>query len=847
MRLFTLVCFISVVNMYAQYEYLDPANYPNDMACDTMGLGAAFEQHWRGLQTYKVHLTPTDPDNPNRYLSPVIDGTLEPEIWSYSDTLIIGSWEMAGLQAACVEKSFYGTEDLFAIWRFMYNQDGLFVSCQVHDDVHDIDSIGGWYSDDGLEIIIDPYDWGDFQSGNWAATPPSFYRYNDPDWIIDPGPVPNTDPRDTVFIYLMKRLNEEPYVAGLIHEVFRTNCDKGQEATNFTKGNLDIHGIDFAAACQSIDGYFREVWHFEMMFPFPRALAANSSDLWQSLAGPSVGFFDQNGLPKRGSVFKMAFQNNDDDMPGPDGEYAAISWNSTKRWPEFYQEASGHDGWRDTKYSMVFEYEDHIGSLVAKPFEGCSSHGDRRIIGPWVVDGADSLRIYFTGSGTVRFDTVSYWYDSTSSEGGVLLAGNDSMASYVLRKGRNRCADTLFLDGGIGSWILTRYISKPLCSVCVQGRWVESQWVEYRALCSDSVFYGFRPVPAARQILSNPASEGYTDSLYIADSLKTVLEAFAYDYCDNIFISGSDTLEMKLSKLVDLEDSYAPVQIIAYWRGGDSVVFEKILPFDLRNIGETNYATRVNSAIVCSGSNTITVNPITLVVISKYTPDFRMKVNGTLRSYLVYPDILIDKADSALSPWQKPAYYFASTADSFAFVDYNPITRTGSGHYTHDSLHSFADSSWVVTTDFIYITDTLESATDTFSFTDTVQVQAADPFAPNFIDTNVCPVKTEMFLHTKSREILLSVFPNPFNPSVNFTFSLPPDKALAAYALRIYNARGQLIRTALSGTVGQNGLVNKQVTWDGTNSHSDAVGSGVYFYVLNCGAGTRRGNIVLLK
>src|SRR3989339_573420 len=719
MRLFTLVCFISVVNMYAQYEYLDPANYPNDMACDTMGLGAAFEQHWRGLQTYKVHLTPTDPDNPNRYLSPVIDGTLEPEIWSYSDTLIIGSWEMAGLQAACVEKSFYGTEDLFAIWRFMYNQDGLFVSCQVHDDVHDIDSIGGWYSDDGLEIIIDPYDWGDFQSGNWAATPPSFYRYNDPDWIIDPGPVPNTDPRDTVFIYLMKRLNEEPYVAGLIHEVFRTNCDKGQEATNFTKGNLDIHGIDFAAACQSIDGYFREVWHFEMMFPFPRALAANSSDLWQSLAGPSVGFFDQNGLPKRGSVFKMAFQNNDDDMPGPDGEYAAISWNSTKRWPEFYQEASGHDGWRDTKYSMVFEYEDHIGSLVAKPFEGCSSHGDRRIIGPWVVDGADSL--------------------------------------------------------------------------------------------------------------------------------KTVLEAFAYDYCDNIFISGSDTLEMKLSKLVDLEDSYAPVQIIAYWRGGDSVVFEKILPFDLRNIGETNYATRVNSAIVCSGSNTITVNPITLVVISKYTPDFRMKVNGTLRSYLVYPDILIDKADSALSPWQKLAYYFASTADSFAFVDYNPITRTGSGHYTHDSLHSFADSSWVVTTDFIYITDTLESATDTFSFTDTVQVQAADPFAPNFIDTNVCPVKTEMFLHTKSREILLSVFPNPFNPSVNFTFSLPPDKALAAYALRIYNARGQLIRTALSGTVGQNGLVNKQVTWDGTNSHSDAVGSGVYFYVLNCGAGTRRGNIVLLK
>src|SRR3989339_229021 len=719
MRLFTLVCFISVVNMYAQYEYLDPANYPNDMACDTMDLGAAFEQHWRGLQTYKVHLTPTDPDNPNRYLSPVIDGTLEPEIWSYSDTLIIGSWEMAGLQAACVEKSFYGTEDLFAIWRFMYNQDGLFVSCQVHDDVHDIDSIGGWYSDDGLEIIIDPYDWGDFQSGNWAATPPSFYRYNDPDWIIDPGPVPNTDPRDTAFIYLMKRLNEEPYVAGLIHEVFRTNCDKGQEATNFTKGNLDIHGIDFAAACQSIDGYFREVWHFEMMFPFPRALAANSSDLWQSLAGPSVGFFDQNGLPKRGSVFKMAFQNNDDDMPGPDGEYAAISWNSTKRWPEFYQEASGHDGWRDTKYSMVFEYEDHIGSLVAKPFEGCSSHGDRRIIGPWVVDGADSL--------------------------------------------------------------------------------------------------------------------------------KTVLEAFAYDYCDNIFISGSDTLEMKLSKLVDLEDSYAPVQIIAYWRGGDSVVFEKILPFDLRNIGETNYATRVNSAIVCSGSNTITVNPITLVVISKYTPDFRMKVNGTLRSYLVYPDILIDKADSALSPWQKPAYYFASTADSFAFVDYNPITRTGSGHYTHDSLHSFADSSWVVTTDFIYITDTLESATDTFSFTDTVQVQAADPFAPNFIDTNVCPVKTEMFLHTKSREILLSVFPNPFNPSVNFTFSLPPDKALAAYALRIYNARGQLIRTALSGTVGQNGLVNKQVTWDGTNSHSDAVGSGVYFYVLNCGAGTRRGNIVLLK
>ncbi|MCK4799083.1 MAG: T9SS type A sorting domain-containing protein, partial [Spirochaetes bacterium] len=69
-------------------------------------------------------------------------------------------------------------------------------------------------------------------------------------------------------------------------------------------------------------------------------------------------------------------------------------------------------------------------------------------------------------------------------------------------------------------------------------------------------------------------------------------------------------------------------------------------------------------------------------------------------------------------------------------------------------------------------------------------------------------------------------YPNPFNPTTSFTFSVP---AKSNIQLNVYNAIGQKITT----------LVNKEMssgkytaTWNGTNNVGAKVSSGLYFYEL---------------
>jgi M6 family metalloprotease-like protein len=69
-------------------------------------------------------------------------------------------------------------------------------------------------------------------------------------------------------------------------------------------------------------------------------------------------------------------------------------------------------------------------------------------------------------------------------------------------------------------------------------------------------------------------------------------------------------------------------------------------------------------------------------------------------------------------------------------------------------------------------------------------------------------------------------YPNPFNPSTTIPFEL----AGASHAtLRVYNIRGQLVRTLVDGA-----LEAKQyrIEWDGRNDAGLGVSSGVYFYKL---------------
>jgi len=70
--------------------------------------------------------------------------------------------------------------------------------------------------------------------------------------------------------------------------------------------------------------------------------------------------------------------------------------------------------------------------------------------------------------------------------------------------------------------------------------------------------------------------------------------------------------------------------------------------------------------------------------------------------------------------------------------------------------------------------------------------------------------------------MLLSCFPNPFNPTTTISFNLTAENA----EIEIFNIKGQKIK--------QYSIFNNQssIIWDGTDENNQPVSSGIYFYKL---------------
>ncbi|HUV36273.1 MAG TPA: FlgD immunoglobulin-like domain containing protein, partial [Patescibacteria group bacterium] len=84
-------------------------------------------------------------------------------------------------------------------------------------------------------------------------------------------------------------------------------------------------------------------------------------------------------------------------------------------------------------------------------------------------------------------------------------------------------------------------------------------------------------------------------------------------------------------------------------------------------------------------------------------------------------------------------------------------------------------------------------------------------------------------------------FPNPFNPATTIRYNL----ARPTYVeLRIYDVRGALVRTLVSG---HQAAGEKQATWDGRLDSGVTAASGVYFYQLKTVEFNRTRKMVLLK
>jgi len=87
-------------------------------------------------------------------------------------------------------------------------------------------------------------------------------------------------------------------------------------------------------------------------------------------------------------------------------------------------------------------------------------------------------------------------------------------------------------------------------------------------------------------------------------------------------------------------------------------------------------------------------------------------------------------------------------------------------------------------------------------------------------------------------------YPNPFNPSTTISFEIP-EHSQSVVSLRVYNIRGQLVKTLVKNQVLLPG--NHAVQWEGDDNSGRKVSTGVYFYRMEAGDFARTKKMVLVK
>jgi hypothetical protein len=93
-------------------------------------------------------------------------------------------------------------------------------------------------------------------------------------------------------------------------------------------------------------------------------------------------------------------------------------------------------------------------------------------------------------------------------------------------------------------------------------------------------------------------------------------------------------------------------------------------------------------------------------------------------------------------------------------------------------------------------------------------------------------------------EILVSNYPNPFNPTTIIAFTIPYDLTNSQTVLNIYDIQGELIRTLVNERLPAGNYLSK---WDSKNNEGISVSSGVYIYKLEVEYRQASGKMMLLK
>ncbi|MCK5052270.1 MAG: T9SS type A sorting domain-containing protein [Candidatus Cloacimonetes bacterium] len=90
-------------------------------------------------------------------------------------------------------------------------------------------------------------------------------------------------------------------------------------------------------------------------------------------------------------------------------------------------------------------------------------------------------------------------------------------------------------------------------------------------------------------------------------------------------------------------------------------------------------------------------------------------------------------------------------------------------------------------------------------------------------------------------EFSASNYPNPFNPETTIAYSLPNDGMIE---LRVFNIRGQLVKTLVKG---EQLAGSYETVWNGKDNNEKSVSSGIYFYKLSTKDDTIMKKMLMLK
>ena len=93
-----------------------------------------------------------------------------------------------------------------------------------------------------------------------------------------------------------------------------------------------------------------------------------------------------------------------------------------------------------------------------------------------------------------------------------------------------------------------------------------------------------------------------------------------------------------------------------------------------------------------------------------------------------------------------------------------------------------------------------------------------------------------------SARVLMSVRPNPFNPTTNFSLRLRETSRLR---LTIYDTAGRAVRTLANDPSLAPG--DYDFTWDGTTDSGAPTASGLYLYRIETARGSEFGKLTLVK